>query len=124
MKIKDCKQSQKHLISFVTQCFLSLKTYGKAEEALEASINMHLLCLEDYSYNVVKWAFLEHIKTSNEAPTPADIIKIIESQFIEQTRNQRIFTNLTRKSQLMDLTDDEKIMLENAKSKIDKGNAA
>jgi hypothetical protein len=78
--IKDCEKSQDQLATFVTQCFLSLKTYGKGADSLEASINLHLMCLEDYPFAKVKGAFMQHIRASNEAPTPADIIKIIESQ--------------------------------------------
>jgi hypothetical protein len=68
-------------------------------------------------------------KVTRTATMATGQVKQSTATFIEPTitddeRNQRIFTNLTRKSQLMDLTDDEKIMLENAKSKIDKGNAA
>lgn len=66
------------MAEILSQCFDVLKTYGKEPESLENMHRAFMFTLEDYSAQQIQKAFISHLKTSSEIPTPADIIKHIE----------------------------------------------
>lgn len=43
------------------------------------------MALQDYPHQKIKSAFIEHVRTKTEFPTPADIIAIIESHTQKKT---------------------------------------
>lgn len=71
-------QAKQQMAAMLTQLFLTLKTYGKEPEQLEALIPLFNLTLADYTFERIEKAFAFYLKTSNEMPTPADIANIIE----------------------------------------------
>lgn len=47
---------------------------------MEYRDGMFQMILGDYPLEKVKWAFIEHIKTSADLPTPSDIVKLINER--------------------------------------------
>ena len=62
----------------LSQCFQTLRVYGKQAEALESVTAMFRLVLADYSIEAITGAFRVWLKRNNEMPTPADIAGIID----------------------------------------------
>lgn len=73
----------------VRQCFDTAQIYGKQPEQLESMNAMFQLALETYSADDIRQAFLRHIKSSPNMPTPSDIIGFIDKIISERSHKQR-----------------------------------
>lgn len=62
----------------IIQCFSLCKTYGKTAKDMETMAHGFVAMLGDYPAEKVKKAFLTHVKRSEELPTMAGIISLIE----------------------------------------------
>jgi hypothetical protein len=83
---KKSQAEKEQLTDILGQCFNVLKTYGREPESLADMNKMFQMALENYPHHRIKEAFLEHVKSSNEMPTPADIIAIIDSRSVSPQR--------------------------------------
>ena len=70
---------QKAELATMLGTFLQImKGYGKNEQNLDAMISAFEWALADYPHDDIKAAMGQWLRTSNEVPTPADIIAIID----------------------------------------------
>lgn len=76
--LRNSNESKIQFCEFLSQCYDGLNTYGKTPEQLENLTGLFLEVLGGYPIEVVKNAFLQHIKRSSNLPTPADIMNIID----------------------------------------------
>ena len=79
------------MAAILEQCFDTLKTYGREPESLGNMHKAFLLALEDYKNEDIHGAFIEYLKTSNEIPTPSDIIQIIERNQVYSSPAYKVF---------------------------------
>src|SRR3990167_9442020 len=70
-------QAKQKLAAMLSQCFQSLKLYGKEPEAFEGTVAMFNLVLADYPIARSEQALVFYLKHNPEMPPPADIANII-----------------------------------------------
>ena len=78
MPLRQNPQAKQKMAAMINQMFLTMKTYGKEPEQLEAITPIFNLVLADYPFDKIEAAFAFYLKTNSEMPTPADIANIIE----------------------------------------------
>jgi hypothetical protein len=71
-------EGQKKLTNILRVLYDGLRVYGKEPEQLENAIKLHHIALSRYEITEIERGIREHIKRSNEFPTPADIVNIID----------------------------------------------
>lgn len=71
-------EGKKRLGETLQMFFDALKTYGKQPAQMENVAKLFQFALADYSYDQIRKAFAQYVKTSSEMPAPADIVNIIE----------------------------------------------
>lgn len=74
----ESNEAKQKLTAMLTQCFQSLKVYGKEPEQFEGVVSMFNMVLADYSIEQIYAAFKFYLKHNSEMPAPADIANIIE----------------------------------------------
>lgn len=72
------------------QCWNTQKRFGQEESSFIDWESVFQQTLGEYSCKDVESAMLQHIKSSREIPTPADIILIIEKKTPEDRRRNKI----------------------------------
>jgi hypothetical protein len=78
--LRESVEAQNQLTLLLQQAYACQKTYADKAEMMEYRDGMFQMILGDYPLEKVKWAFIEHIKTSADLPTPSDIVKLISER--------------------------------------------
>lgn len=77
MTLKDDAEGRKTLAVILSQCFDTMKLFGKEPEQMESAGALFKLVLSDFPIDKIGEAFAYHLGHSAEMPTPADIVNII-----------------------------------------------
>jgi hypothetical protein len=72
-------EGQKSLVVMLSNCFDALKSYGKEPEQLEGIVRLFKVVLGRYTWESIESAFLSHLSSSEDMPTPANIVAFIDS---------------------------------------------
>lgn len=80
----------------LTNCFASLKLYGREPEQFGAVNAMFQLVLADYPIEKVRAAFATYLRRHTELPAPADIATIIERNG-KPPLERSVYISLTKK---------------------------
>lgn len=94
----------------LAQLFQGLRTYGKTVEDLDATLGLFELVMEEYRPEQVKAGMLQWLKTSNQMPTPADIIGIIDPPPKEPDR--AVYVSISKKAPELRTSEDWSFMRE------------
>ena len=76
--LRESVAHQNQLTMLLQQTYACQKTYADKAEMMEYRDGMFQEILKDYALFEIKKAFIEHVRTSPDLPTPSDIIKLIE----------------------------------------------
>jgi hypothetical protein len=74
-------EGSKTLAALLEQCFHTLNAYGKTPDQLKNIIKTFGFVLGDYPLAAIKKAFVEHLRTEKDFPTPSHIISIMRRDF-------------------------------------------
>lgn len=74
-----------------------MKTWGKEPESLESIVSLFAEVLGEYSEDKIFWAMNQHAKRSNEFPTPADIVNLIDPA--PEKLSREVYIRLSQKAQ-------------------------
>lgn len=72
------KQEREQISALVTQCFDTLKTFGRDPEQLSNAVKLFCLVLDGYSMEQINSAFVAYLQNHAEMPTPSDIVGYIK----------------------------------------------
>lgn len=79
VRAKRLDSSEKvELLTYISQCFDCLNTYGKTPDQLTNAGRMFIAVLSPYPMLEIKKAFVEWARRNSAIPTPADILNIID----------------------------------------------
>lgn len=100
-------EAKKTLAVLLNQCFEVQKLYGKEPENMKTVLQVFVSILGEYEPQAVVDAFRTHLKRSNEFPTPADIVKLIDPE--PQPLDKSVYVNLCKRrdNDAENLTHDE-----------------
>lgn len=94
--LRDDKESQANLAGMLAQCFDGLKLYGKTADQLTNTVKLFRMVLADFPFDKVERAFIKHLQMSDEMPTPASIVSLIQRDG-KPPLNKEVYTALSRK---------------------------
>lgn len=88
------------LADMILSAFEGLKTYGKDAEQIQSIVKLFMMTLADYDIERITAAFKMHCRISDEMPTPAEIIQLIERKN-KPPLQKAVYQDLLRKEASM-----------------------
>lgn len=96
LALRDDRESQANLAGMLAQCFDGLKLYGKTSDQLTNTVKLFRMTLAEFPFEKIENAFIKHLQMSDEMPTPASIVSLIQRNG-KPPLNKEVYTTLSRK---------------------------
>lgn len=72
------KDRQEEILRLLGGCFNTQKTYGQDPKNIKGIAKVFIRILENYPLEAITKAFMWHLRSAVDFPTPADIVHIID----------------------------------------------
>lgn len=82
----------------LTDCFDTMKLYGKEPEQLGALCRVFKRVLGEYPWYLIECGFEDYLKRNDEMPTPADIVNLIDPPLVKKKFSPVAFLDIKRRS--------------------------
>ena len=96
MALRDDPEGKQTLAVILSQCFDTMKLYGREPDQLRNAASLFSMVLADFRIKDITRAFTVHLQRSPEMPTPADICNIIRRNG-KPPLDRSVYVNLSKK---------------------------